>query len=142
MGRILAFDVGKKRVGIAATDTERIIANGLTTLSVKEVLPFLADYLKKEAVDIFVIGKALQANGEESESMKYIRPFAKSLTKKFPHIELEWSDERYTSKMAFRAMIDGGLKKKARQNKEMIDKISATIILQSYLENRYLMQKK
>ena len=134
MGRIIAFDAGKKRVGIAVTDPERIIANGLTTLSVNEVLPFLIGYMEKESVDIFVIGLARQTSGEESESMKYIRPFAQSLKNKFPHIPVEWVDERFTSKMAFQAMIDGGIKKTARRDKTMIDKISATIILQSYLE--------
>jgi putative Holliday junction resolvase len=142
VGRILAFDAGKKRVGIAVTDRDRIIANGLTTLSVQQVLPFLSDYLEKEPVDIFVIGLAKQTTGEESESMKYIRPFAQSLKNKFPNIPVEWVDERFTSKIAFQTMIDAGLKKKARQNKSLVDKISATIILLSYLENNNLMTKQ
>ena len=136
MGRIIAFDVGKKRVGIAVTGKERIIANGLTTLSVAEVLPFLKEYLYKEPVDLFVVGLARQVNGQESESMTYIKPFANSLKNKFPDIPIEWVDERFTSRLAFQAMIDGGLKKTARQDKALIDKISATIILQSYLESK------
>ena len=134
MGRIIAFDAGKKRVGIAVTDKERIIANGLTTLNVNEVLPFLSDYLEKEDVDIFVIGFPRQTTGEESEALRFIRPFAQSLKNKFPNIPIEWADERFTSKMAFQTMIDGGVKKSKRRDKAMIDKISATIILQSYLE--------
>ena len=134
MGRIVAFDVGKKRVGIAVTDRERIIANGLTTLQVNDVLPFLEDYISKENVTLFVIGFARHTNGEESESMKHIRPFAQSLKNKFPQIPIEWVDERFTSRLAFQTMIEGGVKKKKRQNKALIDKISATIILQTYLE--------
>lgn len=135
MGRILAFDVGKKRVGIAATDPLRIIANGLTTLALSEVLPFLAKYTLTENVDLFVVGYARQSNGTESESMRYIHPFVRSLKNKFPHIPVQWVDERFTSQMAFQTMIDAGLKKMARRDKELVDKISATIILQSYLEN-------
>ena len=142
MERIIAFDVGKKRVGIAATDRERIIANGLTTLQVQEVLPFLEDYLTKESVALFVVGYACNTSGGESESMKYIRPFVQSLKNKFPHIPIEWTDERFTSKIAFQTMIDGGVKKMKRQNKALIDKISATIILQSYLENSNLKHKR
>jgi putative Holliday junction resolvase len=136
VGRIIAFDVGKKRVGIAVTDPLQIIANGLTTLMVAEVLPFLAEYLKKENVDRFVVGYARQTNGTDSESMVFIQPFVKSLQNKFPHIPVEWVDERFTSRMAFQTMIDAGLKKMARRDKELVDKISATIILQSYMERR------
>jgi putative Holliday junction resolvase len=136
VGRIIAFDVGKKRVGIAVTDPLQIIANGLTTLMVAEVLPFLAEYLKKEDVDRFVVGYARQTNGTDSESMVFIQPFVKSLQNKFPHIPVEWVDERFTSRMAFQTMIDAGLKKMARRDKELVDKISATIILQSYMERR------
>lgn len=135
MGRILAFDVGKKRVGIAATDPLRIIANGLTTLPVSEVIPFLTQYTSTEKVDLFVVGFARQMNGSESESMKYIHPFVRSLKNKFPQIPVQWIDERFTSQMAFQTMIDAGLKKMARRDKELVDKISATIILQSFLEN-------
>lgn len=138
LGRILAFDVGKKKVGIATTDSAQIIANGLVTLKVAEVLPFLTEYMKKEKVDEFVIGLAKQANGTNSESMIYITPFANSLKNRFPNIPINWVDERYTSQIAFQTMIDAGLKKMARRDKELVDKISATIILQSYLENRRL----
>lgn len=136
MARILAFDVGKKKVGIAVTDNSQIIPNGLSTLKIAEVLPFIKDYLTTEEVECFVVGFARQTDGQESESMKYIRPFAQSLKNKFPHIPVVWIDERFTSQIAFQTMIDAGLKKMARRNKELVDKISATIILQSYLENR------
>ncbi|ASB48326.1 Holliday junction resolvase RuvX [Alkalitalea saponilacus] len=134
MARVMAFDVGRKRVGIAVTDPLQIIANGLTTLQVHEVLPFLKEYLLKEEVELFVVGYARQSNGEDSESMNQIRPFVNSLKNKFPQIPVKWIDERYTSQLAFQAMIDGGMKKMARRDKAMIDKISATIILQSYLD--------
>jgi putative holliday junction resolvase len=114
----------------------QIIANGLTTLMVAEVLPFLADYLKKEPVTLFVVGFARQTSGAESESMAFIRPFVQSLKNKFPHIPVQWVDERFTSQMAFQTMIDAGLKKMARRDKELVDKISATIILQSYMEGQ------
>ncbi len=132
----MAFDVGKKRVGLAVSDPEQIIANGLTTLLIHEVLPFLKTYMLKENIELFVVGYARQSTGEDSESMKYIRPFVNSLKNKFPDIPIKWVDERYTSQLAFQTMIDGGLKKMARRNKAMVDKISATIILQSYMESR------
>jgi len=134
MGRILAIDYGQKRVGLAVTDPLRIIANGLETVPVNEIFIFIENYLKKEQVDKFVIGYARQLNGEDSDSMKYIRPFAVALQRKFPDIEQIFVDERYTSSLAHKAMLDGGLKKKGRQDKALVDKISATIILQSYLE--------
>lgn len=136
MGRIVAFDVGKKRVGIAVTDPLQIIANGLTTLMVAEVLPFLSEYLKKEDVVLFIVGYARQNNGADSESMVFIQPFMRSLQNKFPHIPVKWVDERFTSRMAFQTMIDAGLKKMARRDKELVDKISATIILQSYMAQK------
>ncbi len=135
MGRILAIDYGKKRSGIAVTDILQIIANGLTTVPTNELLTFLADYVSKEPVDKIIIGYPRQMNNEDSENMKNIEPFIRSLSKKIPTIPVEFIDERFTSVMAHRAMIDGGLKKKARQNKELVDEISATIILQSYLES-------
>ncbi len=135
MGRIVAFDIGKKRVGIAVSDTSKIIANGLTTLMVHEVLPFLDKYMEKEPVELFVAGYARQTNGEDSESMRFIQPFVQSLKNKFPNIRVEWVDERFTSHLAFQTMIDAGIGKMARRNKELVDKISATIILQSYLES-------
>lgn len=136
MGRVLAIDYGKKRVGIAVTDELQIIANGLTTVAAKETISFLKDYLKKENVDTFVVGLAKDLDGNPSESAIYIEPFVKKLAKIFPKIPVERVDERYSSKRAFEAMIKGGLKKKARRDKALIDKISATIILQDYLNSR------
>ncbi|PKP11696.1 MAG: Holliday junction resolvase RuvX [Bacteroidetes bacterium HGW-Bacteroidetes-4] len=136
MGRILAIDYGKKRTGIAVTDTLQIIANGLTTVPSHEVLKFLKDYLQKEPVEAFVVGYARQMDHSDSESMQYIEPFVKQLVKHFPQLPVYRVDERFTSKMAFQTMIDGGLKKKQRQNKALVDTISATIILQSFMEQK------
>lgn len=133
MGRILAIDFGEKRTGIAVTDELKIIASGLTTVNTKELLPFLNDYTQKEQVELFVIGKPKQLNNTDSESEQFILPFLKSLEKAFPAIQIKREDERFTSKMAFQTMIDSGLNKKQRQNKALVDEISATIILQSYL---------
>jgi putative Holliday junction resolvase len=135
MGRILAIDYGQKRVGIAVTDTLQLIANGLTTVSVNDIMPFLEQYTAKEPVDLFVVGLPKQMNNQPSESMKYIEPFVARLKKKFPAIEVKYMDERFTSVLAHQTMLDGGLKKKDRQNKALVDQISATIILQSYLES-------
>ncbi len=132
---MLAIDYGQKRVGIAVSDLLHISANGLTTLSVNEVFPFLEKYLEQENVEAIVVGFPRQMNGKESESMKYIRPFVTKLSLKFPQIELVYEDERFTSVLAHKTMLEGGLKKKDRQNKALVDKISATIILQSYLES-------
>ena len=136
MGRILAIDYGKKRVGLAVTDMLHITANGLDTVPAHEVLNYLEKYAEKEPIEKFVIGLPKQMNGQESESMQYIRPFANILQRRFPNIELIYVDERFTSALAHKTMLEGGLKKKDRQNKELVDKISATIILQSYLESR------
>jgi putative holliday junction resolvase len=136
MGRILAIDYGQKRVGLAVTDMLHISANGLDTVLVHEVLDYLTAYIAKEPVEKFVIGLPKQLNGEESDSMQYIRPFVVGLQRRFPEIELVYVDERFTSVLAHKAMLDGGLKKKDRQNKGLVDKISATIILQSYLESQ------
>lgn len=133
MGRILAIDYGRKRSGIAVSDPMKIIAGGLTTVDTPKLLPFLVDYCKKEEVETFVVGEAKHMDNTPSESMQYIEPFVEQLAKTFPQIPIERIDERFTSKMAFQAMIDGGLKKKQRQNKAMIDQVSATIILQSYM---------
>lgn len=135
MGRILAIDFGRKRTGIAVTDPLRITANGLETVPTHEAFTFIEKYIAKEPVDLFVIGKPTQMNGEDSESMKYLKPFAAQLQKKFPQIELIYVDERFTSVLAHKTMLEAGLKKKDRQNKALVDKISATIILQSYLES-------
>lgn len=139
MGRILAIDYGKKRTGIAVTDIMQLIANGLTTVATHELLTFLTNYLAKEQVERIIVGLPKQANNEESENMSRIRPFVKTLEKCFPNLPVEYVDERFTSVMAHRTMLDAGLKKKARQNKALVDEISATIILQTYLESkRYL----
>nr|WP_319398942.1 Holliday junction resolvase RuvX [uncultured Carboxylicivirga sp.] len=138
MGRILAIDYGRKKSGVAVTDPLQIIANGLTTVSSHELFDFIVNYMKEEEVEKIVIGHPTQNSGEDSESMKYIQPFVNRLKNKLPHIPVVWVDERFTSKIAFQAMIDGGLKKKARQDKALIDKVSATIILQTYMEQNRL----
>jgi putative Holliday junction resolvase len=136
LGRILAIDYGRKRVGIAVTDPLQIIANGLTTVHSKDIWDFLSDYFKKEDVECIVIGYPKQMNNEASDAVRYINPFIKRLTKLYPEMPVKLVDERFTSKIAHQTMIDAGLRKKARQNKELVDTISATIILQSYLEQR------
>lgn len=136
MGRILAIDYGRKKTGIAVTDPLQIIANGLDTIPSAEVIAFLDKYMSTEVVDAIVLGYPTQNSGQESESMTYIRPFYNRLKNKYPQLPVEWVDERFTSKMAFQTMIDAGLKKSDRQNKELVDKISATIILQTYLEQK------
>jgi putative Holliday junction resolvase len=136
MARLLAIDYGRKRSGIAVSDSLQIIANGLTTVPSHTLINFLKDYVAKESVELFIIGLPRQMNYEESESMQYIKPFVKKLQKEIPEIPVEYSDERFTSQMAHQTMIDGGLKKKQRQNKALVDEISATIILQGYMEGR------
>ena len=134
MGRIIAIDYGRKRVGLAVTDPLQIVANKLTTVSTHTLIDFLEDYFKKEDVECLVIGYPRQMNNEASGAVRYINPFLKRFAKLHPEIPVELVDERFTSKMAFQTMIDGGIKKKGRQNKELVDAISATIILQTYLE--------
>lgn len=136
MGRILAIDYGKKRTGIAVTDPLQIIANGLTTVPTHELMNFLMEYLKKEPVEKIIIGHPKQMNNEDSENMKNIVPFINRLKKVLPDMPVELVDERFTSVLAHQTMLAGGLKKKDRQNKALVDEISATIILQSYLESR------
>jgi putative Holliday junction resolvase len=136
MGRILAIDYGKKRVGIAVTDPLKMIANRLTTVPANEIWEFLNDYLTKEEVELIVVGYPRQLNNEPSESIRYINPFLKKLEKKYPDMPLKLIDERFTSKMAFQTMIDAGLRKKKRQDKALVDSVSATIILQYYLEEQ------
>ena len=135
MGRVVAIDYGKKRVGIAVTDPCRIIASGLATVHSHEVLHFLQDYATREKVDLFVVGHPKQMNNTDSESMAYIKPFIVALQRKFPDIPVVMYDERFTSVLAHKALVEGGAKKKQRQNKAIIDTISATIILQSYMES-------
>ncbi|WP_439129313.1 Holliday junction resolvase RuvX [Polaribacter sp.] len=136
MSRILAIDFGEKRTGIAVTDPLQIIASGLTTVNTKEVLTFLKDYTSKEAISLFLVGKPKQLNNTDSQSEVFILPFLEKLEKLFPQIPVIRIDERFTSKMAFQTMIDSGMKKKQRRNKAIVDEISATIILQSYLYSK------
>ena len=136
MSRILAIDYGKKRTGIAVTDILQMIANGLTTVPTHELMDFLLDYVKKEPVERIIVGHPKQMNNGDSENMKRIVPFVNQLKKKLPQIPVEMVDERFTSVLAHQAMIAGGLKKKARQDKALVDEISATIILQTYLESK------
>ena len=137
MARLLAIDYGTKRTGIAVTDEFQIIASGLTTVNTKELLAFLKDYTTKEKVELFVIGEPKQMNNEVSESEADILPFIEKLKKAIPDIPIARVDERFTSKMAFQTMIDSGLKKNQRKNKALVDEISATIILQSYMSSKH-----
>jgi len=136
MAQILAIDYGKKRTGIAVTDDLQIIASGLTTVNTKDVFSFLENYIQNEKVELFLIGEPKQMNNKPSESEALIIPFIEKLKNKFKQIPIKRVDERFTSKMAFQTMIDSGLSKKKRQNKALIDEISATIILQTYLYNK------
>lgn len=133
MARILALDYGKKRTGIAVTDELQIIASGLTTVPTDELILFLKTYLKAEKICLFLVGKPMQMNYTASESEALIKPFLKVLKSNFKNIPVKRVDERFTSKMAFKTMIEGGLSKKHRRNKALVDEISATIILQTYL---------
>ena len=136
MSRILAIDYGRKRSGIAVTDVLQLIPNGLTTIPSHQLLQFVSDYVNKEPVERILIGLPKQMNNEASENMKYIEPFVRSLQKRLPNIPIEYVDERFTSVMAHRTMLEAGLKKKDRQNKALVDEISATIILQTYLDSK------
>lgn len=134
MGRILAIDYGSKRCGVAVTDSLRLIATGLTTVHSKDLVKFLEDYMKKETVDVIVVGEPRKLNNEQSDSARFIEPFVQHLRKKFPEKKIDRFDERFTSVMAQQAMLAGGLKKKDRQNKETVDMVSATILLQGYMQ--------
>lgn len=134
MGRILALDYGKKRIGIAVTDPLKITANGIDTVTVSNIREFITAYLCKETVETLVVGLPKQNNFEASESEKYIRPFIRWFSRTYPDIRIERVDERFTSQLARKALIDGGKKKIARRDKSLVDKISAVIILQSYME--------
>lgn len=136
MPRILAIDYGQKRTGIAVTDDLQIIGSGLTTIPSETVIAFLKDYFAKENVAKVLIGEPKQMNGQPSESAPIIEAFIVKFKTAFPDMPLERVDERFTSKMAFQTMIDSGLKKKQRQNKALIDEISATIMLQDYLSRK------
>ena len=133
MGRILALDYGKKRIGVAATDELQLIASGLTTVLTPEIFDFLKNYVSEERVDRFIVGEPKQMDNTPSESEALIAPFLIKLEKMFPDIPIERQDERFTSKMAFQTMIDSGLSKKKRRDRALVDEISATIILQAYL---------
>jgi putative Holliday junction resolvase len=136
MGRIIGIDYGLKRIGLAVTDPMQMFASPLTTVNAPEFENFIKNYLEGNEVEAFVIGYPVQMNNNPSASVSYVNPFIKKLKKAYPDIHIYLADERFTSKMALRAMIEGGVKKKDRQNKSMIDKISASIILQSFLDNR------
>lgn len=136
MGRIVALDYGKVRTGIAVTDELQLIASGLTTVHTQELLPFLIKYVENEVVDIFVVGQPWQMNNTPSESEVFIQEFIRELEKALPNIPVRRQDERFTSKMAVQSMVSSGMKKKKRQNKGMIDEISATLILQAFLNKK------
>ena len=136
MARILSIDYGKKRTGIAVTDPLQIIANGLATVSTSELLSYLKDYLSREQVERIIIGRPMQTNGQPSENLQRVEQFVNRWKKEMPDVPVEYVDERFTSVLAHQAMIDGGLRKKARQDKALVDKISATIILEDYLRSR------
>lgn len=136
MSRILAIDYGRKRTGIAVSDPLQIIASGLTTVPTHQLMDYLLNYIKQEQVECIIIGHPKQLNNEDSENMKNIVPFINRLKKILPDMPVQLVDERFTSVLAHQTMLAGGLKKKDRQNKALVDEISATIILQSYLESR------
>ena len=136
MSRILAIDYGKKRTGIAVSDMLQMIANGLTTVPTHELLTFILDYVGKEPVERILVGLPKQMNNEASENMKRIEPFVRLLKKKLPAMPVEYVDERFTSVLAHKALLEGGAKKKTRQDKALIDTMSATIILTSYMEQQ------
>ncbi len=136
MARILSIDYGKKRTGIAVTDPLQIIAGGLATVSTSELFDWLKTYLSKEPVERIVIGEPRQPNGQPSENLGRVQQFVNRWRKEFPDVPIELYDERFTSVLAHQAMLDGGLRKKARQNKALVDEISATIILEDYLRSK------
>jgi len=137
MGRILGIDFGTKRIGLAITDPLQIFASPLKTVRNHEFDEFIEEYLKTESIEEFVIGYPLTLNNKASESVKYINPFIKKLERLFPGKPVHLVDERFTSGMALKTMIDGGVRKRKRQDKSMVDKISAAIILQSFLDKRH-----
>jgi putative Holliday junction resolvase len=134
LGRILSIDYGRKRVGLAVSDPLKIIATALDTVHADEVLDYLGKYVEREPVELFVVGLPKNLDNTDAESMRDVKPFVKRLQAKFPKIPVAWADERFTSKLAMRAMIDAGFKKSDRRKKENTDKLSAVIILQSYME--------
>lgn len=142
MGRLLGIDYGRKRIGLAVTDPLNIFASPLITVPSHQFESFITDFLKKEIIDAFVVGYPVKMNNQPGDTVNYVDPFIKKLEKSFPGIPVHRVDERFTSQMAFRTMIDGGMKKKDRQDKSTIDKISAAIILQSFLERKVVKDKR
>jgi putative Holliday junction resolvase len=138
LARILSIDYGKKRTGIAVTDPLQIIAGGLATVSTSELFDYLQAYIAREQVEMIVIGEPRQPNGEPSENLARVQQFVNRWRKTVPQVPIQFYDERFTSVLAHQAMRDGGLKKKARQNKALVDEISATIILEDYLRSKKL----
>ena len=134
--RILSIDYGQKRTGLAVTDPLQLIANGLTTVATKDLEAFVLDYVRREQVERIIIGQPRQMNGEDSENMRRITPFVNRLRKLLPEIPVELFDERFTSVLAHRAMLESGISRKARQDKAWVDEISATIILQGWMESK------
>ena len=136
MTRLLALDYGTKRVGIAVTDELQLIASGLCTVRTHDCMDFLIEYLSKESVSTIVMGMPKDLRNQNTDATPYVKGFAKQIRKQFPEMKVELIDERFTSKIAFQSMIDGGLKKKLRQDKALVDEVSATLILQSYMEQQ------
>ena len=136
MARIMAIDYGRKRTGVAVTDPLQLIANGLATVPSGELVKFIQSYMAKEPVELIVVGQPKQMNNEPSENMRYVQAFVTHLKRTLPQTPIEYYDERFTSGMAHQAMLDGGLRKKKRQEKALVDEISAVIILQAYLESK------
>lgn len=140
MGRILSIDFGRKRTGLAATDSLKIVANGLATVPTAQVIDFIKKYMATEEVELIVVGLPRQMNGEPSESTRYLKPFLDRLRKELPGVPVEMFDERFTSTLAHRSMLDGGMKKMDRRDKAIVDTIAATIILNDYLQSRQYLQ--
>lgn len=138
MSRVLAIDYGVRRTGIAVTDPLQIIANGLTTVDSRQLLAFIKEYVSREPVERFVVGRPMQTNGRESENLKNVEKFVEQLQKALPDIPITWWDERYTSVLAHQTMLESGIGKMARRNKALVDEISACIILQGWMERRPL----
>jgi len=136
LARILSIDYGKKRTGLAVTDPLQIIAGGLATVATSQLFDYLQAYIAREQVEMIVIGEPRQPNGEPSENLARVQQFVSRWRKAVPQVPIQYYDERFTSVLAHQAMIDGGLKKKARQNKGLVDEISATIILEDYLRSK------
>ncbi len=138
MGRFLSIDYGQKRVGLAVTDELKMIATSLATVHAKDIFSYLSKYISKENVERIVVGEPKNMDNSSSDASRFIEPFVKKLKKQFPEIPVDRYDERFTSKIARQAILDAGLKKKARQNKALVDSVSAVLILQNYLDSKLL----